>query len=406
MKRRDFITLLGGAVAWPLAARAQQPAMPVIGFLDPTSSDTFENRLRAFRQGLKDTGYVEGENVAITYRFAENQIDRLPELAADLVRRQVAVIATLANGALASKAATTTIPIVFLLAEDPVKVGLVTSLARPVGNLTGINFFSAELVAKRLGLLREVVPTATRVAVLVNPTGPNSETTSRDAQSAARATGLEIQVLNASTSREINLAFAGFVGERPDALFVDIDPFFTSRRFQLVNLAGDAEHPGGLRIDDQLKLRRLCDRQIRGLGAFEDAAGINADLTPRVPKIASVAHQPADFGKLAPRICGGNRVARRQIDQLETTAGEEGVDVDEKGVGPLAHKTRESQIDLTAGTGVEDVDFQSGGTSSRLRVSRRGLGIGAGRVDKHGNASGCGYPPHAVVPAALPPTQR
>src|SRR6266536_2667145 len=237
MKRRDFITLLGGAVAWPLAARAQQPAMPVIGFLDPTSSDTFENRLRAFRQGLKDTGYVEGENVAITYRFAENQMDRLPELAADLVRRQVAVIATLANGALVAKAATTTIPVVFLLAEDPVKVGLVTSLARPGGNLTGINFFSAELVAKRLGLLREVVPTATRVAVLVNPTGPNSETTSRDAQSAARATGLEIQVLNASTSREINLAFAGFVGERPDALFVDIDPFFTSRRFQLVNLA-------------------------------------------------------------------------------------------------------------------------------------------------------------------------
>jgi ABC-type uncharacterized transport system substrate-binding protein len=237
-KRRAFITLLGSAAAaWPLAARAQQPVMPVIGFLDPTSSDTFENRLRAFRQGLKDTGYVEGENVAITYRFAENQIDRLPELAADLVRRQVAVIATLANGALASKAATTTIPIVFLLAEDPVKVGLVTSLARPGGNLTGINFFSAELVAKRLGLLREVVPTATRVAVLVNPTGPNSETTSRDAQSAARATGLEIQVLNASTSREINLAFAGFVGERPDALFVDIDPFFTSRRFQLVNLA-------------------------------------------------------------------------------------------------------------------------------------------------------------------------
>jgi putative tryptophan/tyrosine transport system substrate-binding protein len=237
MTRREFISLVAGAAAWPIAARAQQPTMPVIGFLDPTSSDTFENRLRAFRQGLKDTGYVEGENVAITYRFAENQIDRLPELAADLVRRQVAVIATLANGALASKAATTTIPIVFLLAEDPVKVGLVTSLARPGGNLTGINFFSAELVAKRLGLLREVVPTATRVAVLVNPTGPNSETTSRDAQSAARATGLEIQVLNASTSREINLAFAGFVGERPDALFVDIDPFFTSRRFQLVNLA-------------------------------------------------------------------------------------------------------------------------------------------------------------------------
>ncbi len=249
LKRREFITLLGGtAAAWPVAARAQQPGLPVIGFLDPTSSDTFQSRLRGFRQGLKDTGYVEGENVAIIYRFAENHIDRLPELAADLVRRQVAVIATLANGALAAKAATTTTPIVFLLAEDPVRVGLVSSLARPGGNLTGINFFSAELVAKRLGLVRELVPAATRIAVLVNPTGTNFETTSRDAQAAARATGLEIQVLDASTSDEINVAFAAFARERPDALFVDIDPFFTSRRVQLVNLASrhaiPATYPG------------------------------------------------------------------------------------------------------------------------------------------------------------------
>ena len=248
MRRRKFIALLGGAAGWPVAARAQQPAMPVIGFLDPTSSDAFENRLRGFRQGLKDTGYVDGENVAIIYRFAENQTDRLPELAADLVRRQVAVIATFANGALAAKAATTTTPIVFLLAEDPVRAGLVTSLARPGGNLTGINFFTAEMVAKRLGLVRELVPTAIRVAVLVNPTGPNSETTSRDAQSAARATRLEIHILNASTSREINEAFAAFERERPDALFIDIDPFFTSRRVQLVNLASryaiPATYPG------------------------------------------------------------------------------------------------------------------------------------------------------------------
>jgi ABC-type uncharacterized transport system substrate-binding protein len=239
VRRREFITLLGGGAAatWPLAARAQQPAMPVIGFLDPTSPDTFAHRLLGFRQGLKDTGYVEGENVAIVYRFAENQIDRLPELAADLVRRQVAVIATLANGALAAKAATTTIPVVFNVGEDPVKVGLVASLARPSGNLTGINLLSAELVAKRLELVHELVPAATRVYVLVNPAGPNSETTLRDAQSAARAIGLEIQVLNASTSREINMAFATLVRERPDALFVDIDPFFTSRRVQLVHLA-------------------------------------------------------------------------------------------------------------------------------------------------------------------------
>jgi putative tryptophan/tyrosine transport system substrate-binding protein len=240
LKRREVITLLGGAASWPLSVSAQQAMMPVVGFLDPTSPDTFAHRLLGFRQGLKETGYVEGENVAIVYRFADNQTDRLPELAADLVHRQVAVIATLANGALAAKAATTTTPIVFLLAEDPVKVGLVASLARPGGNLTGINFLTAELAAKRLELVRELVPTATRVSVLVNPTGPNSESTLRDAQSAARTIGLEIQVLNAGTSREINAAFATFVRERPDALFID---FFTSRRVQLVHLASHHRMP-------------------------------------------------------------------------------------------------------------------------------------------------------------------
>ena len=249
MKRREFITLLGGAAAVrPVAARAQQASMPVVGFLDPTSPDTFAHRLVGFRQGLKETGYIEGENVAIVYRFAENQIDRLPELAADLVHRQVAVIATLANGALAAKMATKTTPIVFAVAEDPVKVGLVASLARPGGNLTGINFLSAELAAKRLELVRELLPAATDVCMLVNPTGPNSESTLRDAQSAARAIGLKIQVLNAGTSREINVAFATFVRERPDALFIDIDPFFTSRRVQLVHLASHhrvpATYPG------------------------------------------------------------------------------------------------------------------------------------------------------------------
>jgi putative ABC transport system substrate-binding protein len=221
VKRREFLTLLGGAVAaWPLTARAQQPARPVIGFLGAVSPDSYSERLRGFRQGLKDTGYVEGENVAIEYRWAENQFDRLPALAADLARRKVDVIAAIGGNlvAQAAKAATSTIPIVFIATEDPVKLGFVASLARPGGNATGINFYSGELTAKRLELLREMVPAATRVAVLVNPTNAlTTESTLRDVQSAAHAMGLQIQVVNASTSHEINAAFAAFVRERPDA---------------------------------------------------------------------------------------------------------------------------------------------------------------------------------------------
>jgi putative ABC transport system substrate-binding protein len=237
MRRREFITLLGGAAGWPLAARAQQPAMPVIGFLNSASPDTFADLLRAFRQGLKESGYVDGENVTIIYRWAENQVDRLPVLAAELVRRQVAVIVANGPAVFAAKAETTTIPIVFLVPEDPVKLGLVASLARPGGNLTGINFFLGELTAKRLELLRELVPGAVRVAVLVNPANIAIETTLRDVQSAARAIGLQIQVLNASTSREIEGAFAALARDRPDALFVGPDAFFTGRRVQLVNLS-------------------------------------------------------------------------------------------------------------------------------------------------------------------------
>jgi ABC-type uncharacterized transport system substrate-binding protein len=260
MRRREFVALLGGAAAWPLAARAQQPAMPVIGFLNSASLDTYSRHLRAFRQGLKDTGYVEGENVAIEYRWAEAQFDRLPALAGELVRRQVAVIAATggAHSALAAKAATTTIPVVFNVGEDPVRLGLVASLARPGGNLTGINFFIYELAAKRLALQRELVPAATRVAVLVNPANAaHTETTLRDVEAAARVIGLQIQIVNASTSREIDAAFADLVRERVDALFVFPDPFFISRRFQIVQLATrhavpatypvrDFVEPGGL----------------------------------------------------------------------------------------------------------------------------------------------------------------
>ena len=240
MRRREFITLLGGAaVAWPLAVRAQQAAIPVVGFLGGTSPATFAERLRGFRQGLKDTGYVEGENVAIEYRWAENQFDRLPALVADLVRRQVAVIAvTGVPAASAAKAATTTIPIVFLIGDDPVEHGLVDSLARPGGNLTGINLLTVELVAKRLELLRELVPGATQVAVLVNPANASlTENTLRDVRSAARAIGLQTRVFNASTSREIDAAFKDFGRDRPDALFVGPGTFFTERRVQLALLA-------------------------------------------------------------------------------------------------------------------------------------------------------------------------
>jgi putative ABC transport system substrate-binding protein len=231
------MTLLGGAAALPLMARAQQSAMPVIGFLAPVSTN--EDQLRGFQQGLKQSGFVEGENVSVLYRSAENEMDRLPALADDLARRRVAVITALGPpAAFAAKAANATIPILFITGEDPVKLGLVASLARPGGNLTGMNIFAVELVTKRLQLLREVVPAAARVAVLVDPANKtNTGTTLEEAESAARAMGLQIQVLNASNGREIGAAFAAIERERPDALFVSLGPLFTARRAQLATLA-------------------------------------------------------------------------------------------------------------------------------------------------------------------------
>ena len=238
MRRRDFITLLGGAAAWPFAARAQQPPTPVIGYLSSTPRDR-EDDLRAFRQGLKEGGgYIEGENVAIDYRWGENEPDRLPALAADLARRVDVIAATSAPAALAVTNVTNTIPTVFMVAEDPVRLGLVTSLSRPGGNRTGVNFFVAELASKRLELLRALVPTARRVAVLLNPAEPTiAAANRRDTEAAAGAMGLQIRFLNASTGAEIDAAFAVIAHERPDALFISSGPFFGNRRVQLAHLA-------------------------------------------------------------------------------------------------------------------------------------------------------------------------
>ena len=239
VRRREFITLLGGAAAaWPLAARAQQPAMPVIGFLGSSSPADRARFLTAFRQGVRETGYVEGQNVAIEYRWAQDQADRLPDLAADLVRRQVTVIAAHDTpSSIAAKAATTTIPIVFASGGDPVKLGLVASLNRPGGNVTGVTFVAAELGAKQLGLLHELQPGAVRVGVLVDPNFPLTESFVSDVQAAALSIGKQIEVLEAPTGRDIDTAFASLAQKPIDALLVGPGPLLNNRRVQLVTLA-------------------------------------------------------------------------------------------------------------------------------------------------------------------------
>jgi putative tryptophan/tyrosine transport system substrate-binding protein len=241
LTRRQFITLVAGATATlPLAARAEQRAMPVVGFVSSRSPEASTHHSAAFQKGLNEAGYVEGQNVAVEYHWLNGQYDRLSPLMADLVRRRVAVIAAPGSNptALAAKAATSAIPIVFGVGEDPVKLGLVVSLARPGGNATGINYFLAEIAAKRLGLLHELVPKAVRLAVLVNPANaPTAEATLRDVPEAARAVGMQIQVLNASTIREIEAAFATVVHDRADALLLAPDGFFSSRSVQFATLA-------------------------------------------------------------------------------------------------------------------------------------------------------------------------
>jgi putative ABC transport system substrate-binding protein len=241
MRRRELIGLLAGVgAAWPVGVHAQQPVPPAIGYLDSQSPGALsEALLRPFRLGLKDAGYVEGENVTIDYRWADNQLDRLPQLAAELVRRQVSVIVASAGppAAFAAKVATMTIPVVFGVGDDPVKIGLVASLGRPGGNLTGVNFFASELAAKRLEILRAMVPAAARIAMLADPTFPLTETQVRDTIAAARTTGLDIRIVNASTIDQIDAAFSDFARQRLDALFVGAGPFFANRRVQLALLA-------------------------------------------------------------------------------------------------------------------------------------------------------------------------
>jgi putative ABC transport system substrate-binding protein len=238
MKRREFITLLGGAAAWPLAAKAQQPTMPVIGFLSSTSPDTYAPFLGAFYQGLNESGYVAGRSAVIEFRWAEGQYDRLPMLAAELVQRQVGVLCAISTpAALAAKKATSAIPIVFFIGGDPVKFGLVAGLNRPGGNATGVNVIATELEAKRLGLLRELMPTATTAAVILNPQNPNADTQLRDVEQAGRAAGWRIQVLNASTERDLEPLFAALARQRTDALVITGDTFFATQRDRLVALA-------------------------------------------------------------------------------------------------------------------------------------------------------------------------
>jgi putative ABC transport system substrate-binding protein len=245
MRRREFITLLGSAAAWPLDARAQQPKVPVVGFLGTTTPEDFADRVVSFREGLKDAGYVEGQNVVVEYRWPEGNYDRLATLAADLVRRQVAVIAAVGGepSPRAAKAATTTIPIVFSIGGDPVRLGLVPRLNRPGGNITGVNFFQSDLGAKRLGLLHELLPKATMVGILVNPTFVDAEAEIRDAKKAALLLGLQIHVVEARTVDEFDTAFATLAQQKVGALLLANDAFFLAKRQQLIALAARYDMP-------------------------------------------------------------------------------------------------------------------------------------------------------------------
>jgi putative ABC transport system substrate-binding protein len=292
MRRREFITLLGSAATWPLTARAQQAAMPVIGFLDPRSTEALGGRLRGLRQGLKETGYLEGENVSVIYRFADNEDNRLPELAADLVQRKVALIVASGPQATgAAKAASTTVPVVFLVSDDPVRLGLVARLSRPGGNLTGINIFNTEVTAKRLELLRELLPRVARIAVLVNPFEVKlTETQLNEIAVAARTIGLHIDVVKANTIAEIDAAFETMGRNRPDAVFVGSTPFLNGRRVELVQLAAFHRLPATYALRECAEVGGLMSYGTNIVDAYRQAgiyAGriLKGDKAPELPVV-------------------------------------------------------------------------------------------------------------------------
>ena len=297
MKRREFIMLIGGAAAaWPLAARAQQPAMPLVGFLRSTSANASIDLVAALRRGLAEAGYTEGQNIAIEYRWAENRDERLPALAADLVRRQCALIVAGGNAAaLAAKSATMTIPIVFATGDDPVKVGLVPRLNRPGGNITGISFYnSADLESKQLELLREVVPKAGVIGVLVNPTGAAVQSQESEAQVAARALGLQLFVVNAASERDFDTAFATLTQQRVEALLIVGNALFTGQRYRLVAVAA-----------------RYALPTIYPLREFV-AAGVDANLSIGLREAPTIAHQTAGRDELTQRVNSRQCIARRR----------------------------------------------------------------------------------------------
>src|SRR5664279_4904775 len=385
MKRREFIALLGGAAAnVPLAARAQQGAMPVIGFLRSTSLADATDLVTAFRQGLKETGLVEGQNVAVEFRWGEGQNDRLPALVDDLIRRPVAVIVGDAVAMLVARSATTTIPIVFSAGGDPVKEGLVASLNRPGGNVTGVHFFGGVLGAKRLELLRQLVPSATTIAVLVYPNTPNTEAERRDVQAAAQAIGQQLIILDASSGRDIDMAFATFVQRGAGALLVGSSAFMVSQRERLIALAARHALAASYRVREFVRAGGLMGYGASLADAYRQA-GIYAGLTIGIGEAGAVAHQAPGHNKLSHVITRRQRMARRQRDQPFPLGDHESTGADEQRTGPALHERCKGHVDVAAAAGIKNDKLLPDRLRRGLHVSAFRLGIRRVRIYQHGN---------------------